>query len=1121
MPPSKTMLALAIAAALSTLPPSVAAFEEHTFFGPGGQDVLKLRLHGVGDGQYMDPEPDEDIPGYSTWDLSRRQKQELFSAAGYWAQIIRPKPGSAPAIVNVGTYDDKNAFGYSPDRVLPGEGSRSHMEMTLQGRPVPDSELYYGAHGLFAMGRLPYAEDEYRLSQLPLRVGVDLAAVAAHELAHGLGMANVVQDLDGPDTPHFAETGLNAWASGLRDDNGNPARPGQAVLCAGCMNPYDPDAFDARLDQAVFVGEHVRDALEGGLPGVPVKMNTMYPDGTFAVDDNYMSHIELRNSLMSHQFYRNYTRFMEAELALLQDLGYTIDRGNFFGRSIYGSGLDIVNDRPYFDRDAAGTAYLPGQYNRADLGLGLHVYGSHNRVRQVADLLSAGAGGAGIRVDGEHNTVIIDPGVRVHALGENGQGVMFAYGKGHQLVHRGDIQATGANGVGLRFDFGHNAMDSRSEYRGSHVRYVKGEPAPLLAELRGALADAVDITGSIRGSAAAIYISRSALVDRINVMEGAYLEGDIVSAYDRRDESGAMRMTTLTFGLQADESGRALHAPDPGFALSYAGNLRGPDNLRVSLEGGMTAMDGGSALHSMAVRPGAALAGNGHFTLSPEGALRNDGVLAPGDAPVAGSGGASIPDIGRIEVAGFYDQGDSGVLVADFDASGRHDVLAVDGTARLDGRLVARLLPDWYPNEWSTQAGVVQAGRTEGGFAAMLVADISPTLDVAVDAPTADTQRLRVTRAPDAYSRHAMEGNARRAGEALDRAAGSAVGSFQPLFSALDFSARDGSEVSRALTLVTPAGYSAGLAASLHRERLVMDTALRGFGQEWNGGGDWRGYAQTFGGKGDQDTRSGMVGYDASTYGLVLGGGRKLAANPAVALGVHLDIAEQSLRLDAPQWGKLKTTSFGLGAQLQYQPDAAAGFHAHAGFRVGVEHGSMDRTVAAGNLQSAHSADWTGHSLSVQTGGGYRWALSESISAGPVFAVNYAGVSRPGVGEDGDPATRLSLDRQRVDALRSSVGLAAETKHALREGGHLLADLALTWEHEWLDRDVVQTARFAAAPAIAFESVNAVVPRNSANLRAGLVWRRSEGFSVGAGLNGRVGDGYRSLDGQLSLRWAF
>ena len=71
--------------------------------------------------------------------------------------------------------------------------------------------------------------------------------------------------------------------------------------------------------------------LEQKVPGLPVHGNEGYGDE----DVVNLSHIELRNGWMSHQMWRNYVGFMEAELAVLQDLGYSIDRRDFFGRSVY------------------------------------------------------------------------------------------------------------------------------------------------------------------------------------------------------------------------------------------------------------------------------------------------------------------------------------------------------------------------------------------------------------------------------------------------------------------------------------------------------------------------------------------------------------------------------------------------------------------------------------------------------------------------------------------------------------------------------------------------------------------------------------------------------------------
>lgn len=1118
----------ALVAAFLLFPVPASAYDEHAVSRPDGTDALRIRFYGVGDGDYVRSMGE---PTSATWNLNDQQKRHILGAAQYWAEVITPEPGGLPVVVNVGTFDNANAFGTSTMLIDDDSGLiYTGMQVGFQGWPLSDEALDHGSHGQFAMGRLGYADEEFVPSQLGMMARIDASGVAVHELAHGLGVMNLAGDVDGEATPHFG-TALDVWADHLVDDNGNPARPGQAILCTGCNNPYDPAAFDARQDRSLFIGEHVMDALEGGLPGVPVRMLAEHPDGSFSVDDNYMSHIELQNSLMSHQDYRNYARFMEAELAILQDLGYTIDRRNFFGRSIYGSGLDIVNDRGFHARDAAGTTYLPGQYNTATTGLGLHVYGSHNRIRQVADLLSGGAGGTGIRVDGEGNALTVDPGVRVHATGLNGQGIIFAYGKGHTLVHRGEVRATGERGVGLRFDFGHNLLGDATEYRGSYIRTDFIGKLPLLPALQGALVDVADITGTIEGREAAIYMSPNALVNRVNIMAGARIDGDIVSEYRERDDRGALRLATVSFGQKADAAGRSTGAGDGDFAMRYTGSLRGT-NLQVSLNGGVTALEGNNAVHGVTVQQGAALAGNGDFTISDEGVFRNDGTIAPGDSL------AASPGIGRIAIAGDFVQGEMGRLLADFRPSQSYDLVSVSGTARLDGTLELRPEAGWYASEWQLDANIVDATRFEGEFAQVKLDAASPTLAFGTKAASPGRFTLTATRPEDAYARHAADGNGRRAGIALGQLA-SAAGAASPdaaaardFVAAIDFSAPDGSDVRRALSQVSPGAYNAGVSASLHREREVMDVVLRGlttpFGTGAAGGGgaasangQWQGFAMAFGGRAQQDAHGSAIGHDVSTVGLVLGTTRRAGSAAAWRYGAHMNIAHQSIGFDSPLSGKGRTTAFGLGLHTAYAADEREGLHLYGGVRVGIEHASMERNINAAGYRASHKADWTGHSASAAVGGGYRWRLGEGVSAGPVAALQYAWVSRPAVEESGNAATRLRLDKGRFDALRSSLGVAAEAAWSLENGAAFTALAQATWDREWLDRAAVQHARFAAFPAIPLQSRNEVVPRNSLGLKASLNYQPNARVSVGAAVTGQLGGGYREVRGELRVRWAF
>lgn len=1123
-----------VAAVLLFFIKSAAAYESHIVRNPDGRAIFDVRIFDAGDGVFLE---DDDEIDEANWDLTEAQKSEVLSAIGQWAEILEPEPGRLPAIINVGTYDgEKNAFGDS-SLIEEEDLLLTRLQRVLQGKNPGDDELSYD--GVMAFGSEDGSGSAFPLrpngpSPLPTGTnGFQLYGVVFHELAHALGVMTAAEGgevddgVDIGEVPFFLDEGLTLWEVGLRDSNGDPARPGQFVRCdlddcyqggewddEDATDPFDlTEDTDRGRDMGYVTGPHIREVMDGGLPGVPVRLGGPFSE----IDDNYMSHSELERSLMSHQHYRNYNTFMEAELAALQDMGYDIDRRNFFGYSIYGDNRDLVNRNGYFRRNASGTAYQPGQYNQATMGLGLHIYGSNNRVVQAADLLTEGAGAAGVRVDGEGNHLVIDAGTRVHAHGENGRGVMFAYGKGHELVQRGEVEG---QDIGVSFDFGGNMMGNDLERRGSYIFSqheisfdVDDEPFP--DELKGPLAQSYDLTGRVAGNRAAIYISDTALVERINVMRGARIEGNIDSEYDQVDSNGDQRLTELTFGLTPDSQGRSTSNADPDFVFRHDGDIQGQDNLSLSFEGGYSSLNGAHEVYEVDIAKGATLGGNSSYALHADGIFLNAGLLSPGNS------------IGTITIDGDYVQDATGTLSLEFNSAGETDQLDVNGDATLDGQLILSAEPDWYESGWSESFELDDFVSVSGTFTQKqsVSAEVaSPTLDLNFD-DAGGIYQLSMSRAANAYSQYAESRNARQTGRTLDTLVKSADEDLQPLYQALDFSAADGSEVGQTLTQLSPEAYSAMVATSLDREQRLSDMVAAqplSLSASTLENGAVQGFAVPLGGGLWQDAEGDTVGHSTARYGVLFGAQRRGLADPDWTWGVHGAFVGQSISMKAPHRASGDTKAFSLGLHAHYQPNEHVGPYFHGQLRAGLEHGKLERRIQVGSYSTRNHGDWLGFAGSATLGGGHNWRLNEEMSAGPVASLNYTRLSRPSVQEEGRDATRLDLSALQHDSLRASLGVRTSLQHDLEEGGLLRGSLQATWDRELLDQDVEQGAAFVGYGSEDFDSRNSVSDRNALSLRASLEYEAEESMVVGAHLSSQfLRSGYRSLAGEFSLRWMF
>ena len=755
-----------------------------------------------------------------SWSLDGSQRQEIVLGASYLAEVLAPGSrnqlhqgsGAVPLTIILHSEDgsDDNAAAesrlYSPIDTQNGACTRfqkaiidgawdqadfsdSANALSETGDPLDPSHtsIEYYPVGLYIINQSDSRSAAPYLYPVPtLSSPAELTSVSMHEMLHAMGIYGGAQMSAG--SPYATAWDYTRFAAHLVSyavgENGTPGSASYRVNQKSSngrrlayndhvSRPSDTYAGDDNFlvgsgaqSGVYFEGANVSEVLKGALPGVPVNG---YEGSGDAIDFD-LSHLELSHSMMSHQNWRNYTTLMEAEYAVLQDIGYDIDRRNLFGGSEYRSNQIYTNASPYYARNAERNAYLEGVPNLMALGVGFHLYGSLDKITQGADLLADGEGGVGIRNDGSSNVITIPKGVRVTANGTRGSGVLFAYGTNNRLVVDGTVEAQGAGGKALNFDFGRNLVSQSRESRGSYIHTGEnGQNLPLSGrsygfplDLDGALMRSVAISGSVSGSEAAIYMSGNALVRSIGILKGASLEGDIVSLWDpdlpkvQRDQAnGHSLYTTLTFGaVLDDEYVPSETAGDPSFLMHCTGRISGPSSILMKVAGGTLETYGDIDVKSI----------DNHATLALNQVATGAGVRTEQFANRSGAR-----------------------LVTKLMPDGTISTINASKTASLDGTWVVRPHVQGYLKSGDSitlrsSSPVEGTASVSGSFSAYALETGSKTLKGTFDGSVATFERES-----NAYSSNTTDDSRRDIADSIDSVADHAHGGLQDLIASLDF----------------------------------------------------------------------------------------------------------------------------------------------------------------------------------------------------------------------------------------------------------------------------------------------------------------------------------------------
>lgn len=582
----------------SSINPSLAQ-ENVLLYNAWGQPTFEISFFTNGDTYrryYDSPEGFVNFTEFHTNnDITDAEKQMVLEGFGYWAELIEAQNpiniaiAAKQGVVDGVQQEENSAFG-TP---FFNQQAQFYAELVANGADLPFIAGVYTINPWTRYsydGHLPY----YPLTLLAQKTfEPQMATVALHESAHCLGMVAIfIKSFLGnrvlsPNSPPFElsfDLKQNKYDANIYDVNGtnfadagyfkvvntldDARRYSQGynepvfVILSDLIeeNPVNKDkvVFESGM---YFKAPHVSEVLDGALlehahgqnnlqlPGIPLQGIECMADNPNA-PCSFMpeaSHLELNNSLLSHQSFRNWTTLMELEMAMFQDLGYEIDRKRYFGRSIYNSGandtqrLSIVNTNPYYARNSSGTAYLTGTPSSQAYGIGLHVYGSFLDVTQRSEMLSNAPQSAGIRLEGRNNQLYIDKLTYIAFNGDGSYGLLVDFGQHHKIEHQGSIEALGQFGIAAAFDFGGNILGFGSEQNpliGSTFWMTVSESSTQYEFLDtkkwldGPLVDSFDVHGVLKGNAASIFIDYTALVKEINIYDDATVEGDIISYWD-------------------------------------------------------------------------------------------------------------------------------------------------------------------------------------------------------------------------------------------------------------------------------------------------------------------------------------------------------------------------------------------------------------------------------------------------------------------------------------------------------------------------------------------------------------------------------------------------------------
>ncbi len=324
-------------------------------------------------------------------------------------------------------------------------------------------------------------------------------------------------------------------------------------------------------------------------------------------------------------------------------------------------------------------------------------------------------------------------------------------------------------------------------------------------------------------------------------------------------------------------------------------------------------------------------------------------------------------------------------------------------------------------------------------------------------------------------------------------------------------------EVSNALSQALPLLTGGNTAASrntldsINRQVQIRMDEMRGQASGDAVLGDKHFWVKPFGTWTDQDSRQGVSGYDAETYGLALGVDGEL--NGALRLGLAFAYAKTDIDAKGGASQRADIDLYQLSAYGSYSLSEATALDFHAG--IGRNRNEGRRHIAFAS--SVAKADFDSDTAYVGIGIGHRFDLGAKTHFTPSIRADYSWIRDESYTEKGAGALNLDVDSRSSEAL--VIGLDGKLVHQFNAQSSLLANLGVGYDT--LNERSSVTAAFAGAPGAAFRTEGLKQEPWLVRGGIGAVFKTAGGLEITGRYDAEYREDFLSQTASVKLDWAF